>query len=65
MVASDRLTVEVRVTPGEDTMRMVLALLNLWQDAHPGKMVALVPDREKYVYEVIERGGDCDESQRE
>ena len=35
-------------------MQVIMALLNLWQDCHPGQMVALVPAKDRYQYEIIQ-----------
>ena len=50
------MTIHIRMVPDEDTMKAILALLNLWQDSHPDQMVAMVPARDRYQYEIIERG---------
>jgi len=50
------LRMNIELTPGEETMKAIIALLNLWQDAHPDKMVAMVPQGDRYVYEIIDRG---------
>ena len=55
-MASDVFTIHVRLSPDEETMRVILMLLNLWQDANPDLMVAMVPEREKYAYEIIRKG---------
>ena len=52
----DKFTVKITVCPSDSSMDMVLAMLNVWQEANPDKMVALVPAREKYQYEIIQRG---------
>ena len=52
----DKLTIKIRLCPDEETMAAILILLNLWQDANPDHMVAMVPNREKYVYEIIRKG---------
>lgn len=54
MAMLDSFTVSVRITPDDETMETILKLLNLWQDAHPGKMVAMVPQKDRYGYEIID-----------
>ena len=49
-------TAKIHVCPSDETMDAILALLNLWQECNPDLMVAMVPDREKYVYEIIRKG---------
>lgn len=46
----------IELTPGDDTMKAIIALLDMWQDAHPDMMVAMVPQGDRYVYEIIDRG---------
>lgn len=48
--------ITIRMVPDDETMKAILALLNLWQDSHPDQMVAMVPARDRYQYEIIERG---------
>jgi len=48
-------TFPVRFVPCDETMKVVLGLLDLWQDANPDKMVAMVPQKDRYVYEIISR----------
>ena len=50
------LRMDIQLTPGDDTMKAIIALLDLWQDAHPDRMVAMVPQGDRYVYEIIDRG---------
>ena len=47
---------DIELVPGEDTMKAIIAMLNLWQDAHPDKMVMMVPQGDRYGYEIIDRG---------
>ncbi len=54
---SDQFTVKIRLCPDNETMAAILKLLNLWQDAHPDMMVAMVPGKDRYVYEIIDRSG--------
>jgi hypothetical protein len=46
---------EIQLAPGDDTMKAIIAMLDLWQDAHPDRMVAMVPQGDRYVYEIINR----------
>lgn len=52
----DKFTIRVRLCPDDETMAAILKLLNLWQDANPDHMVAMVPAKDKYQYEIIRRG---------
>lgn len=45
----------IRLIPDDDTMKVILTLLNLWQDDNPDMMVAMVPAKDRYQYEIIER----------
>jgi hypothetical protein len=49
------LSMSIRMIPDDNTMKAILALLNLWQDDNPDMMVAMVPGKDKYVYEIIDR----------
>ena len=55
MAKTGNLEVEIRLVPDEKTMDVILNLLDMWQDANPDLMVAMVPDRDKYTYEIIDR----------
>lgn len=57
MMAELNLTAKVRLVPDEETMQLILKLLDLWQDANPGMMVAMVPQEDRYGYEIIDRSG--------
>ena len=57
MAEIGNMTFTIKVTPDDDSMGVILTLLNLWQDSHPDQMVAMVPRKDKYVYEIINRGG--------
>ena len=50
-----KLTIGMRLIPDDDTMKVILKLLDLWQDDNPDKMVAMVPAKDRYQYEIIER----------
>jgi len=52
-----KLTMGIRLIPDDDTMKVILTLLNLWQDDNPDMMVAMVPGVDRYVYEIIDRSG--------
>lgn len=49
------LTVNIRLSPDDETMEVILAMLNMWQDAHPDLMVAMVPEKDRYRYEIIKK----------
>lgn len=49
------MNVEVQLVPDDRTMKLVIATLNLWQEANPMQEVALVPDGEGYEYRIIDR----------
>ena len=49
-------TVGIRLIPDDDTMNVILKLLDLWQDDNPDMMVALVPAQDRYQYEIIPSG---------
>lgn len=48
--------IKIRLVPDDETMQVILKLLDLWQDANPDMMVALVPAKDRYSYEIINRG---------
>lgn len=50
------LEIGIRLVPDDDTMKTILRLLDLWQDANPEQMVAMVPVRDRYQYEIIPSG---------
>ena len=56
MAKLEPIRMNIELTPGEETMKAIIALLNLWQDAHPDSMVAMVPQGDRYGYEIIDRG---------
>ena len=56
MASIDNVSIKVRISPDEETMQLILLMLNMWQDSHPCNMVALVPAKDRYQYEIIERG---------
>ena len=55
MAVVNDLTINVRFVPDEETMDIIIRMLNLWQDSNPDRMVAMVPAKDKYQYEIIER----------
>ena len=55
MASIDNLSIKVRLSPDEETMQLILLMLNMWQDSHPNNMVAMVPAKDRYQYEIIER----------
>ena len=55
MAIIDNLSIKVRLSPDEETMQLILLMLNMWQDSQPNKMVAMVPAKDRYQYEIIER----------
>ena len=54
MASMKPIELKVRIVPDEKTMGAVLSILDLWQEANPGKMVAMVPGKDGYVYEIID-----------
>ena len=56
----DKFTIKIRLCPDDETMAAILKLLNLWQDAHPDLMVAMVPAKDRYQYEIIKSGMEAD-----
>lgn len=54
-MATHTIDMQIRLGPDEETMQIILLLLNLWQDNNPDKMIAMVPDKDKYKYEIINR----------
>lgn len=55
MAELGKMTIGIRLIPDDDTMKVILKLLDLWQDDNPDKMVAMVPSKDRYQYEIIER----------
>ena len=54
LMASADITAMIRFVPDKETMEVILKLLDLWQDANPNKMVAMVPQKDRYVYEIVD-----------
>ena len=54
-MASAEIAVSIRLVPDEETMQVMLLLLNMWQDSNPDKMIAMLPDHDRYIYEIINR----------
>lgn len=52
---TSEITVKIRLIPDDETMAVILAMLNLWQDANPDHMVAMVPAKDRYEYEIIRK----------
>lgn len=50
-----KLTVGIRLIPDDETMKVILNLLNLWQDDNPDAMVALVPGESMCEYKIIDK----------
>lgn len=61
MASISDLNITFRFVPDEETMDIIIRMLNLWQDSNPDRMVALVPQKDRYGYEIINRGGKKDE----
>ena len=55
MAEIGKISMRIRLIPDDDTMKVILKLLDLWQDDNPDMMVALVPSQDRYQYEIIER----------
>ena len=55
MAEIEKITIGIRLIPDDDTMQVMLKLLDLWQDDNPNMMVAMVPAQDRYQYEIIER----------
>ena len=56
-MASGQIAITIRLIPDDETMAVILAMLNMWQDVHPDHMVAMVPAKDRYEYEIIRRAG--------
>ena len=56
-MAKSELTVNIRIVPDDETIQLILRLLDLWQDSNPDQMIAMVPAGERYIYEIINRRG--------
>jgi len=54
-MASDKLTIKIRLCPDDETTAAILMLLNLWQDANPDHVIAMVPAKDGYEYEIIRK----------
>ena len=55
MAEIGKLSIGIRLVPDDDTMKIILKLLDIWQDDNPNMMVAMVPAKDRYQYEIIER----------
>ena len=51
------MNLQINLCPSDETMKVILMLMNMWQDANPDQMIAMVPNSEKYEYEIIRRSG--------
>ena len=51
------MNLQINLCPSDETIKVILMLLNMWQEANPDQMIAMLPNREKYVYEIIRRSG--------
>ena len=54
MAEIGKLSMGIRLIPDDDTMKVILKLLDLWQDDNPDMMVAMVPAKDRYQYEIID-----------
>ena len=54
-MAKPEMHVEIKLCPTDETMQVLIGLLNMWQDAHPNKEVSLVPDGACYGYKIVDR----------
>lgn len=54
MAELGKIELPVILTVSDETLERVLKVLDIWQEANPGKMVGLVPAGDRYQYEVIE-----------
>ena len=54
MAEIGKISMGIRLIPDDDTMKVILKLLDLWQDDNPNRMVAMVPAKDRYQYEIIE-----------
>ena len=57
MAEIGKISIGIRFIPDDDTMKLILNMLNLWQDDNPDMMVAMVPGLDRDVYEIIDRSG--------
>ena len=57
MAEIGKISIGIRLIPDDDTMKVILTLLNLWQDDNPDMMVTMVPGEDRYVYEIVDRSG--------
>ena len=55
MAEIGKISMGIRLIPDDDTMKIILKLLDLWQYDNPDMMIALVPAKDRYQYEIIER----------
>ncbi len=57
MAELGKMSIGIKLIPDDDTMKVILKLLDLWQDDNPDMMVAMVPGKDRYVYEIIDISG--------
>ena len=56
MAEIGKVSMGIRLIPDDDTMKVILKLLDLWQEDNPEMMVAMVPAKDGYQYEIIPSG---------
>ena len=58
-MAETEMTVKVKLDVADELIRCMCEIMNMWQDMHPGKFVALVPHGNEYRYEIcdVQDGG--------
>ena len=49
-------TVNICFVPDDTTMRVIMSLLNLWQEHHPDKMICTYNVGDSYRYEIVDKG---------
>ena len=54
-MAGMKVNVDAQLVPDDRTMKLVIATLNLWQEANPMREIALMPDIDGYEYKIIDR----------
>ena len=54
MAEIGKVSMGIRLVPDDDTMKVILKVLDLWQEDNPNMMVAMVPAKDRYQYEIIE-----------
>jgi len=51
------MNLQINLCPSDETIKVILMLLNMWQEANPDHMIAMVPAKDRYEYEIIRRSG--------